>query len=591
MVLGVRIPCRGLDGAVVLGVRIPRRAARGRGGPPHGAGSGTLSTERAGAGPRLVDATTLARMETVHPHPETESAPVDETPTDPRRTWRVPDDRRLPTLEPYADDCRRYGPVVVRETLWDSTDRVLAAEGIELLRGDDGWTIDRGDGPEPLEPDLDRPETDDRAATDELAATGDGSAADDSAATDDAERVPRDAVEVFLRGRALGVVRLRSTTTTLVRLRGRDGRVRAEVADVRVDEGDPDAAVLRSARWWALTDDGRGGGTARAVERTLDDALSDAPGTTATSADGRASRADRAPRPGVIRRAGTGRRPRRGSAAAFVVRTLRSLRAELVAVDPRVRHDDHEAVHEFRKVLRRLRSVLAVFRGALDRDATESLRADLASVARVAGVVRDAEVVRDRLPHAAGRAPAGFVDPDTLARVGAQADETRAAAAAELRRTLRSPEWAAALDALDDLVSRAPRGPHADDEASAFVVRRITRERRRVVTTAARRTDTLDDLHEVRKAARRLRYALQAAGARPGLGKRRLGRLRRVQETLGAVLDAEHAAQAHRETAVRAARDGHDTFGHGVLAATEHATGEQERDRGRRRVARLVARL
>lgn len=506
-------------------------------------------------------------METAHPHPEAVSARAGDTPADPRRTWRVPDDRRLPTLEPYADDCHRYGPVVVRETLWDSTDRVLAAEGVELLHGDDGWTIDRGDGPEPVAPDLDHPET------------------------DGAERVPRDAVEVFLRGRELGVVRLRSITTTLVRLRGRDGRVRAEVADVRVDEGDPDAAVLRSARWWALTDDGRGGGTARAVERALDDAVSDAPETTATSADDRSPCAGRTPRPAVARRSGTGRRPRGGSAAAFVVRTLRSLRAELVVVDPRVRRDDHESVHEFRKVLRRLRSVLAVFRGALDREATESLRADLAAVARVAGVARDAEVVRDRLPDAAGRAPAGFVDPEALARVGSRADDARTAASAELRRTLRSPAWAAALDALDDLVARAPQGPHADDDATAFIVRRMSRERRRVATTAARGTDTLDDLHEVRKAARRLRYALQAAGARPGLGKRRLGRLRRVQETLGAVLDAGHAAEVHRQVAVLAARDGQDTFGHGVLAATEHATGEQERDRGRRRVARLAARL
>ncbi|MGN8049688.1 CHAD domain-containing protein [Curtobacterium sp. 22159] len=481
--------------------------------------------------------------------------------TGPRCTWRIGDDRRLPALEPFADDVRRRDAVVLRETLWDTDDRVLAAEGVELLRSDTGWWIDRGAGPVPLTGDLDRG-----------APPADGAA---PAGTDD---VPRDAVEVFLRGRALRTVRVRDTTTVLVELRGRDGRLRAEVADVRVDEGDPDTALLRSARWWALSDDGRSGPVARAAERALADAAEPA----ADAAD-----AARAPRMPPARRSGTSGRPRRGSAAAALRAVLRSLRADLVAVDPRVRADEREAVHDLRKVLRRLRSVLAAYRGALDRGATETLRAELAEVARVAGVARDAEVLRDRLLRSAARAPEGYVDALTLDRIGSHADATRSAAARELRRTLRSATWFRALDHLDDLVERTPRGPHADDDAAAFAVRRIRKERARVAKRLTGGVEGLEDLHEVRKAARRLRYALQAAGSAPDLGKRYLGRLQRVQESLGEVLDADHAVVAYRQLAVRAAERGEDTFGYGALATTEHAVVERGWVRARKVLAKL----
>ncbi|WP_263091199.1 CHAD domain-containing protein [Curtobacterium sp. RIT-PI-V] len=486
-------------------------------------------------------------MPSQHPAPDTAR-------TDPRRSWRIPDDRRLPALEPLASAFERHEPVTLRETVWDADERVLAAEGVTLTRAQDGsWSLDHGDGPEPVGADLDRP---------------------------DREQPPRDGVEVFLRGRAVATVRVRDTTTTLVILRGKDGRVRAEIADVRVDEGDPDTSVLRSARWWALSDDGRDGTTARAAERALDDAATEPPATSAVAVPP-------APVLAPERRGNRAKRPRSDTAAAFVVRALESMRADLVAVDPRVRADDHESVHDFRKVVRRLRSVLAAYRGALDREATEALRAALAEAGRVAGVARDAEVVHGGLFRSAARAPDGFVDAPTLDRIGEQAAALRSAAAAELRLALRSDDWFRTLDALDQLLLRAPAGPHADDAAAAFVTKRIDRERARVRRLVDGGAMGLDVLHEIRKAARRLRYALQAAGDVADLGKRRLGLLRRVQETLGDALDAAHAAEAYRRLSGPAARDGADTFGYGALATAEHAVLE----RGLRRSRKVLARL
>ncbi|WIB59711.1 CHAD domain-containing protein [Curtobacterium sp. MCLR17_007] len=501
-----------------------------------------------------------------------------DTLADPRRTWRIPDDRRLPALEPYADDVRRLPSVTVRETLWDTDDRALAFAGIELLHadpldaprqvddagdgggdggdgsssgGDGGWSVDRGQGPE---------------------AVGVPGAP-----------LPRDPVEAVLRGRPVRPVRVRDTTTTLVRLHGRDGRLRAEVADVRVDEGDRDTALLRSARWWALTDDGGPGQVVRAVERAVTDAADD---------DGRAP-GDPVPTLAPVRRPVTGgsERPRPGSAAAFVRGVLAPLRTELLAVDPRVRADSDDVVHAFRKALRRLRSVLAAYRGALDSDLTESLRARLRSTARVAGVARDAEVLRDRVEHTVAMAPSGSVDTAVLDHLRAAAEADRRAAVAALRDELRSGAWFGALDQLDDLVDRAPAGTRAKQDAVAFTTQRIHHERARVRRaldgTDGLPADGLEPLHDVRKAARRLRYALEAAGDVPDVGKRRLGRFRRVQETLGDVLDAEHAAVSYRRLAAAAAESGTDTFGYGVLAMVERRAAEHHLDDARRALGQL----
>ncbi|OIH97507.1 CHAD domain-containing protein [Curtobacterium sp. MCBA15_001] len=475
---------------------------------------------------------------------------------DPRRTWRIPDDRRLPVLEPYADQVRRHPAVTVREALWDTADRALAFAGAELAQPDPP----EGAAPEPL----------DR-----------GSAA-------------RDAVEVVLRGRPVAVVRIRETTTSLVHLVDADGRLCAEVADVRVDEGDPDTMLLRSARWWALSDDGQPGSVVRVVERALSDAAEDV---------GRGP-GDPVPTLAPVRRpAGTaGHHPARGSARAVVRDVLVPLRAELLQIDPMVRIDAEEAVHAFRKVLRRIRSVLAAYRGALDPGETEALRDVLRATARVAGVARDAEVLRAEVRRISEQVRPDALDPDVLGHLRTQLDERHFTATTGLVELLRTPVWFDTLDALDRVVDQAPAGPRAEQDAVAFTSERIAHERRRVrarlavvdlgAPEAAGVTEVLVGLHALRKAVRRLRYALEAAGdlhdvGPHGIGRHRIGRLVRVQDTLGDVLDAHLGAEALRELARVAARSGIDTFGYGVLAATDLRIAEDRLADARRAVERL----
>ncbi|PZF09512.1 hypothetical protein DEJ25_14535 [Curtobacterium sp. MCPF17_011] len=511
-----------------------------RGGP-----AGRLSTvrgDRLGAG---AVRTTLTRMhQRDDPHDDDFPAP--------RVTWRVPDARRLPALEPYADVVGRVPDVMVRETVWDTFDGVLAAAGVELVRGEDGtWTVDRGEGPERL--------------------------------ADRSTDAPVPELAVHLRGRPLTAVRLRDTTTSLLVLHSRDGRVRAEVADVRVDEGSPDEAVLRAGRWWALADDGSGHALVRGVERALRDAAEDAD-TDAGGPDtdgGGAAAADRAPVPRLapLRLPSTSHRPRSGTAARFVVDALATLRADVVRVDPLVRRREPDAVHALRGSLRRIRSVLAVYRGALDRDASESVRRSLGAVGRAAGTVRDAEVLAASVQMLAGRAPEGLVDDATLAGLVGRMGSAHGDATAGFDEVLCSAEWFSALDALDALIADAPPGPRAGDAVRPFVERRLHRERRRMrrVRDAATRSADLEVLHDARKAARRLRSAIDAAGGFAD-AHRHLGRLRRAQASLGDGLDAANAVAALRHEA---------DFTAGVLATV----GRQRADRRLRRGRELLARL
>ena len=273
------------------------------------------------------------------------------------------------------------------------------------------------------------------------------------------------------------------------------------------------------------------------------------------------------------------RRPRSGTAARFVVDALATLRADVVRIDPLVRRGEPDALHALRGSLRRIRSVLAVYRGALDRDATEVVRRSLGHVGRAAGVARDAEVLVGTVRSLADRAPIGLVGDAASAALLARLTAPHRDAAAGFDEVLRSAEWFDALDALDALIADAPPGPRAGDAVRPFVERRLHRERRRVrrVRDTAARAGDLEVLHDARKAARRLRYGIDAAGGFVS-GHQHLGRLRKVQAAVGDGLDAAHAV-----TALQLRKD----FTAGVLATV----GRQRADRRFRRGRELLARL
>jgi CHAD domain-containing protein len=272
-----------------------------------------------------------------------------------------------------------------------------------------------------------------------------------------------------------------------------------------------------------------------------------------------------------------------GPAAVVVLAQLRAQVAELESHDDGVRRDAPDAVHRMRVASRRLRSALASFRPLLDRGTLEDLRAQLKWLADLLGEARDAEVMRDRLAAmTADPAPGG--DEALPDSVGARLDATYHGAHARVVEALDSPHYARLLDALDRLVASPPWAPAAELPARDVLPARARREWKRLkarVTAADEATDEHErdvELHEVRKAAKRLRYACEALV--PAFGPpaaETAAAAERLQEVLGDYQDSIVSQGRLRELATREDAS-EDAFVLGRLHRLEQDLAERSRE-------------
>lgn len=241
---------------------------------------------------------------------------------------------------------------------------------------------------------------------------------------------------------------------------------------------------------------------------------------------------------------------------------------KLMEHDPGVRRgDDPEALHQMRVATRRLRSDLSTFRPVLDRSWTEPLRDELAVLGTALGRVRDTDVVGARLATLARTVPG--VEPRTLAALTDLVTASAAAARADLLALLRSRRY---TDLLEDLVEAADAPPvirHAGRRARTALVPLARRSWRRLDRFVGRLhgTPTDADLHEVRKRAKRARYACEAVGpVAPKRVRRAARRLAALQDLLGDHHDAVVLAERLRAVGVGAS-DPSVAFLAGELAA------------------------
>lgn len=203
--------------------------------------------------------------------------------------------------------------------------------------------------------------------------------------------------------------------------------------------------------------------------------------------------------------------------------------AELEAALPRL--EETEPVHQSRVRLRRLRSVLAAYSPVVPETGRPRLRRELQWLGSEIGPVRDLDVLAaslaeypDLVAYLADRR-AGEYDAARLA-----ADGARARRLLDRLTTLAGPDaWAG-----------APHVPAAKAAEEA-----IGRETERVLDRAAAAAEVADDphehderLHDVRKAAKRLRYTAEAAAEVVGSAGGTAKRAERIQEVLGARNDA-----------------------------------------------------
>lgn len=259
---------------------------------------------------------------------------------------------------------------------------------------------------------------------------------------------------------------------------------------------------------------------------------------------------------------------------AAQVRRMRQL-------DPLVRADLPDALHQMRVACRRVRAVLTCFRREFDRGAMHHVRKELGWLVDVLGRERDLEVLCDHVGALVTRhqpevaACEAWVG-DSLAR---DLDAARGAA----RAGLCSDRYDALVRALTDQSAWPPWADRSNLASGRELRRGLRAEwaRLQVAATAARHTrgSRRDEaLHEVRKSAKRLRYAAEAV--RPRFGDR-AGRLAEAMAEVQDVLGRHHDEAVAREAVVRLDRESSDEARRGgVGRILEELADEQAADAG-----------
>lgn len=227
--------------------------------------------------------------------------------------------------------------------------------------------------------------------------------------------------------------------------------------------------------------------------------------------------------------------------------------ARLVSHDPGVRlGDDPEDLHQARVATRRLRSDLRSFAALGDPDWVGRLRAEVGWVARPLGRARDADVQLQRLWSQVAELPSA--DMSAAAVLLEELVREREAAGTEVAEMLDDPRYARFLDLLLEAI-RAPvlteAGALPAREVAPAMVGASWRRLRRKVKRAGRHPSPRE-LHQVRIAAKRCRYAAEAAALVVGRPAERLAaRLADVQDVLGELQDAVVAEASLRARAQR----------------------------------------
>jgi CHAD domain-containing protein len=247
------------------------------------------------------------------------------------------------------------------------------------------------------------------------------------------------------------------------------------------------------------------------------------------------------------------------------------------ALDPAVRRDEPDAVHQMRVTARRLRAAFQAFPMVIPEATTLHARDELRWLGQVLGEARDNEVLSERFRSELASLPAMLSPSPVQARITAHFTARQAAARAAIGQALDSRRYLALLDELDLLLSNGPLAPAASAPASEVLPRALARAYRRTARRM-RRAQRMQAgpgrdaaLHEARKAAKRSRYAAEAAT--PALGKdarRFANRMKAVQSALGDHHDAVTTGATARQVSVHAHLAGEDTFSFGLLADRAH---------------------
>ncbi|MGW1372775.1 CYTH and CHAD domain-containing protein [Streptomyces sp. NPDC002446] len=281
---------------------------------------------------------------------------------------------------------------------------------------------------------------------------------------------------------------------------------------------------------------------------------------------------------------GSGKKAR--TAGDVVLRYVHEQVRVIVELDPAVRRDLPDSVHQMRVATRRLRSAFRSYTKVLDRAATEPIGLELKWLAAELGVDRDREVLTERLQGALAEVPRTLRLGPVAGRLRIWSQRRRAGSRGRLLAVLDGDRYLALLKTLDALLEAPPLRGSATRPAPEVVARAVLKDYRRLARrmeaalNAPAGQDRDEALHRARKAAKRTRYAAEAA--RPALGrpaKKFAKRTKRLQQLLGDHQDSVVARGALRELATQAQHAGEGAFTFGLLYGREESlAADRERE-------------
>lgn len=210
---------------------------------------------------------------------------------------------------------------------------------------------------------------------------------------------------------------------------------------------------------------------------------------------------------------------------------------------------DTEFLHDYRVALRRIRSVVSLFKEVYSEPQTTALKVAFSDMMAPTGRLRDLDVYLLERDHYYAMLPEGLHD--GLSVMFAMMQKERQREHRKMARRLNSASYLAAIAELEAMFGPdgdLERGPRADQQALGYACKLIWKRYRKVCAVAATISDDTADehVHELRIICKKLRYLLEFFA--PLLPEKSLGPilkpLKKLQDNLGLFNDYSVQQQA-----------------------------------------------
>ena len=250
--------------------------------------------------------------------------------------------------------------------------------------------------------------------------------------------------------------------------------------------------------------------------------------------------------------------------------------ARLERQDQLLRSGDQEGVHQLRVAARRLRSALTTYSPILEPGSVTALTAELRWFGGVLSEARDAQVLGQRLRALVEQQPAELVVGPVADRITDEVEESFRVGRLRADEVLGGERYFRLLDRLEAFLETPSFVEAAGTDAREVVPNLLQvelkklRKRGRAEHAATSREGRDLAVHDVRKSAKRLRYAAETA--QPVFPSRAAGlaaAAEALQELLGEHQDSVVSRAALLEIGARAHAAGESAFTFGILHSVE----------------------